>query len=133
MKSGDEIIKLAKENSNFCSFGDLLAGLREFTKECKWDMHEPDEEGITAVVFGDSFDNAFGEAIMDEGAGFQEMVVVLYNEDKDTIFKINLASLVAIARQAKLTDESENIREVSLAELAKRIKMLTDEFARRMK
>ena len=34
--------------------------LREFTKECRVDMHEPREQELTAIVTGYCFDNANG-------------------------------------------------------------------------
>lgn len=37
-----------QERSVEAIFADDLKRLREFTKECRPDMHEPDEQGITA-------------------------------------------------------------------------------------
>lgn len=84
-------------------FKKLLKGLQSFTKECRDDMHEPDEQNIKARIVGYKLDNAFGEYIGEDHIeqGFQEYVVILEN-DKREIFKINLASLIALARLAKV-------------------------------
>lgn len=69
--------------------------LQSFTKECRPDMHEPDEQGISATVVGQKLDNA-------HGAGVQsgELVVILTKEGDDgkTVLPINLATLIAMAR-----------------------------------
>lgn len=77
-----------------------------FTKPCRHDMHEPDEQGVKVAIVGDHLDNACGEHI-DEKAireGYQEYVVVLRRFDEETEkfleCPINLASLIALARQA---------------------------------
>ncbi len=78
-----------------------LADLIFFTQDCRPDMHEPDESGITASVVGTRLDNAFGNFI-DERCilgGFQEQVVVLHHEGGES-YKINLATLIALARKA---------------------------------
>lgn len=67
--------------------------LRDFTKECRVDMHEPDEQGVSARVTGRYFDNAYG----DSGYG-KEKIVILKKGKKE--FKINLATLIAVARLA---------------------------------
>jgi hypothetical protein len=82
----------------------LLKDLNNFTKDCRDDMHEPDEQEITAFIVGNRFDNAHGEdielwRIENE---LQELVVILRKEGKDKCFKINLASLIALARKAKI-------------------------------
>jgi len=59
-------------------------GLRE-------DWHEPDEQDVSAKIIGHKLDNAFGEdALGDE-------FIVLLIVDKKEEFRINLASLLAIA------------------------------------
>jgi len=72
-------------------FANDLKALREFTKDCRTDMHEPDEQGITsAVVRGRKFDNA----------GFDhEKKLVLRNTDTGKTFEINLCDLIALARR----------------------------------
>ena len=75
---------------------ELRDGLRKFTQDCRPDMHEPDESGITAKVRGKILDNAFGEG------DSNELVVVLKNFDTKKTFEINLASLIALARRTHL-------------------------------
>lgn len=79
-----------------------LQELIEFTKECRDDMHEPDEQGIKARVVGDHLDNACGESVTADAVvrNYQEYVVVL-DKGGDS-FKINLATLIAIARKSIL-------------------------------
>ena len=59
------------------------------------DWHEPDEQGITAVVIGTSFDNAFGE---DDRVGMSEPEIVIeLKDDEGESVRINLATLLAAA------------------------------------
>ena len=88
---------------------EILKKLKEFTKDCREDMHEPDEQGIDAYIIGDHLDNAHGESINADQLerGYHEYVVILKNEDnflkdKPVSMKINLATLIALARKAKL-------------------------------
>ena len=73
-----------------------------FLQECRGDMHEPDEQGISAVVVGDHLDNAYGTHISEAHivGGFQEYVVILKNTNRE-VLKINLADLIALARQRR--------------------------------
>jgi hypothetical protein len=73
--------------------------LLEITEGCREDMHEPDEQDLSASVVGNHLDNAFGEDI-DEGQmgrGSQEFVVFL--ERNGMYSKFNLATLIAFARE----------------------------------
>ena len=78
-----------------------LDGLVDFTQDCRNDMHEPDESGITSSVVGTKLDNAFGNFISEEciTGGFQEQVVILHHAGGES-YKINLATLIALARKA---------------------------------
>lgn len=80
-----------------------LADLKKFTADCRPDMHEPDEQGLSASVVGTRLDNAFGTMI--EGScldgNFQESVVILHKAD-GTSRRFNLATLIALARAADL-------------------------------
>jgi hypothetical protein len=83
--------------------GELVA----FTKDCREDMHEPDEQGVgVSAVVGNHLDNAFGSNIepylMEKNC--QEYVVVFENEGTNKQLKVNLADLVALARKAKWED-----------------------------
>lgn len=72
--------------------------LQRITEGCRDDMHEPDEQDITAYVVGDHLDNACGSHISDEAVAkcFQEYVVILERDGHTERF--NLANLIAIAR-----------------------------------
>lgn len=76
-------------------------GLNKITKECRIDMHEPDEQGIECILVGDHLDNACGEHIDIDAIQrhYQEYVLCLKN-DKGQSFQINLADLIALARMA---------------------------------
>ena len=80
---------------------EILKELKEFTKECRPSMHEPDEQDIEARVVGDHLDNAFGNNIRQKAVedGYQEYVIVLRKGTEQ--FKINLADLIALARYEK--------------------------------
>lgn len=70
---------------------EILKELKEITKGCREDMHEPDEQGIEAFVKGKCFDNAGVPG---------EYCLVLCLEDQRV--EVNLATLVALARKAVL-------------------------------
>lgn len=83
-----------------------LNRLLAITKDCRPDMHEPDEQGIKVRVIGDHLDNACGDYIGVEQIrnGFQEFVVIIERFDSEnnfhTVDTFNLANLIALARQA---------------------------------
>jgi hypothetical protein len=84
-----------------------LRRLKEITKSCRPDMHEPDEQGISAMVVGDHLDNAHGNRVgpgykIERGLCYQEFVVVLKNEDTGEMESFNLATLIALARKASI-------------------------------
>lgn len=80
---------------------DIRKRLLAITKGCTDDMHEPDNQDISARIVGDHLDNAFGEHIGTEAIeeGYQEYVVILRRNNK--FEKFNLADLIALARQSK--------------------------------
>ncbi len=82
---------------------ELHARLLAITDGCRDDMHEPDEQGLSARVVGSHLDNAFGDHISGEflEKGYQELVVIL-NRDDGRAEKFNLASLIALARKASV-------------------------------
>ena len=114
-----------------------LVELVGFTQDCRPDMHEPDEQGLTARILnvsrvyldGDratnvaegSFDNAMGEdvgLVRTYGASHvlhqsgNELVVELVRDDDAAVlpggtFQINLATLVALARRATESESRE--------------------------
>ena len=87
-------------NNNLLGLNRLLA----ITKDCRSDMHEPDEQGLKCRVIGDHLDNAFGNYISIEQLtkGFQEYIVIIerFDGDKFHFETFNLANLIALARQA---------------------------------
>lgn len=72
--------------------------LLEITEGCRADMHEPDEQDVSAHVLGNLLDNARGETVCahDIVSGHQELIVVISREGKQESF--NLATLIALAR-----------------------------------
>ncbi len=76
-----------KENALLDLVKESLA-LRRFTASCRLDMHEPDEQGISAKVSGRTLDNA----------GVPGEIIVTIKKDDGDFFTINLATLIAIAR-----------------------------------
>ena len=85
---------------------EILRQLNLFTVDCRHDMHDPDEQGLSAEVIGDHLDNAMGNYIGNDQQR-QEFVVVLKNENNEE-FIINLADLIALARLAKFPVKFEN-------------------------
>ena len=86
---------------------EILRQLNLFTVDCRFDMHEPDRQGISAEVIGDHLDNAMGGYIGDDQAR-QEFVVILKNEDNEEL-KVNLADLIALARLAKFPTNYDTV------------------------
>ena len=72
--------------------------LLKVTEECRDDMHEPDEQGLSARVVGYELDNAMGSSVTADAiiGGYQELVVVLNIRDEEHLF--NLADIIALAR-----------------------------------
>ena len=68
--------------------------LLRVTRECRPDMHEPDEQGVKAVVTGNHLDNAMGDSV----AGSCGEFVVTIHRDGSKSESFNLASLIALAR-----------------------------------
>lgn len=107
-----ETIQIITERAQLTALAQKL-GVRK-------DWHEPDEQGLTAQVFGQSFDNAgfWGEGVDAQMrySGSEELHVVLYKEDLDDdcdecgrphidrepIAMINLATLLAWASDPTL-------------------------------
>jgi hypothetical protein len=87
---------------------DTLQRLQVITKDCRDDMHEPDQQGIKASVIGNHLDNAFGDSILPIAldGGYQEFVVTIDREDEETgevtRERFNLANLIALAKLVKL-------------------------------
>ena len=76
----------------------ILETLKTVTIDCRPDMHEPDEQGIGAVVTGLALDNAMGA---DPYTNCQELTVGITANVDGNISWFNLADLIALARMAK--------------------------------
>ena len=79
--------------------------LLEITKDCRDDMHEPDEQDLTCMVSGFHLDNAVGD---NPTSNFGEFTVGIGKGD-GTKQWFNLATLIALARigAKKISDESK--------------------------
>ena len=98
-----------------------LENLLDITRGCRPDMHEPDEQGLTAIVTGLHLDNAFSNQrqLVRESPEAEEIIVTL-RRDQDgagwyTQIQINLATLIALARRAAFAptytaEDMKNIR-----------------------
>lgn len=104
------------------TFEKSLESLLDITRGCRPDMHEPDEQGLTAIVTGLSLDNAFGNQrmLVRETPEAEEIVVTL-RRDQDgagwySQIQINLATLIALARKAAFapTYTAENMKQARL-------------------
>jgi len=84
------------------SFDNLL----EITNGCRSDMHEPDEQGLTAIVTGLKLDNTDGNQrqIYRTNPEAEEIIITLRRiwdeEGTYSQVEINLATLIALARRA---------------------------------
>jgi len=77
----------------------VLDRLKEFTLGCRDDMHEPDEQGIEAVVSGYRLDNACGDE-PHENAG--EFTLGLTKDKGESYEWFNLSTLIGLARKARV-------------------------------
>ena len=87
---------------------DFAKRLLAVTDGCRDDMHEPDNNGVSAIVDGVLFDNAMG----DDGR-FGEMFVAITKEQdqwdgKPRTENFNLATLIAFARIGANTISTED-------------------------
>lgn len=82
----------------------ILEELKDITSNCRIDMHEPDEQEITAHILGNKLDNAMGATIIPsliENNNHEIVVIIRDNKyNEHSIF--SLADLIALARLAKL-------------------------------
>lgn len=78
---------------------DALDRLKIKTASCRDDMHEPDEQGISAVVSGYHLDNSMGDIPHDN---FGEFTVGISDNGGKSYQWFNLATLIALARKAEL-------------------------------
>lgn len=86
--------------------GSFEKKLLAITNGCRKDMHEPDEQGLSAGVIGTELNNAFGDTLILKAleGGYQEMLVILrrdeYSPDIHEVGYFNLATLIAYAKLA---------------------------------
>lgn len=75
---------------------DFARRLAAVTDGCRHDMHEPDNNGVSATVDGDHLDNAMG----DDGFCGEMFIAVTKEQDHGDSFteNFNLATLIAFAR-----------------------------------
>ena len=78
---------------------ETLARLLANTDGCREDMHEPDEQDLSAEVYGERLDNAWGD---NPNSG--ELIVALSTSEGDEEW-FNLATLIALARKADLNED----------------------------
>jgi hypothetical protein len=79
--------------------------LLEVTRNCREDMHEPDEQGVRAFFYGYKLDNANGDRpeIYADLPAHSEMCVAIEQENAQGETQVewfNLATLIALARKA---------------------------------
>lgn len=91
----DQIAQLARLIPLSSRMKVILEDLRAVTHDCRDDMHEPDEQGLSARIVGNHLDNAFGN---DPDSG--EFVVIISRDDGGSEALFNLADLIALARKA---------------------------------
>ena len=77
---------------------EALERLQKITVKCREDMHEPDNQGISAHVLGDHLDNAFGNRLDSD-----ELIICIVRKKPSGEWEseyFNLATLIALARKA---------------------------------
>lgn len=75
-------------------FGNFNKRLLKATKDCRDDMHEPDEQGVSAIVTGYYLDNAMGDNPFNNCGEFTVAII----QDDGSKEWFNLATLIALAR-----------------------------------
>lgn len=76
-------------------FDKMLNRLIDTLKECRFNMHEPDEQEVEVIVSGYYLDNAFGDNPRDNCG---EFTVGITRDRGDYYEWFNLSSLLALAR-----------------------------------
>jgi len=92
---------LKREEATHKMMRDDLGKLLKITAECREDMHEPDEQDVSAKVKGKHLDNAMGD---DPQFNCGELTVGITKgcgKNAKTVW-LNLASLIALARKAQV-------------------------------
>lgn len=88
-------------------FNQMLKHLQQVTKDCRENMHEPDEQNLTVLIRGHIFDNSMGShPDKNQGEitiGFVDDTVPPYLQDEKAEW-FNLANLIALARKANIIE-----------------------------
>ena len=84
---------------------DDLDRLKNITEGCRPDMHEPDEQELSAAVSGQHLDNAMGDRIqpwlLERRRGVRGIAAAFASRKKGIMQEnFNLATLIALARRA---------------------------------
>ena len=79
-------------------FTSMLQDLRKMTNRCRPNMHEPDEQDVSATVTGHTLDNA------GTGGELTVTIVKIGSNGKRYQASFNMASLIALARLAQLPE-----------------------------
>ena len=90
---------------------DVLEKLLQITEGCRENMHEPDEQGLSAKVFGSRLDNAFptkGKFVNVHQDGELKVKLIREYDDEVESSYFNLADLIALARKAQLDTAEKN-------------------------
>lgn len=95
-------VKLTAQQQTDMHHVGILERLRVITIGCRPDMHEPDEQEVSARLVGYHLNNAMGDGINEYAivGGYQEYVVIL--ERGNARERFNLADLIALARRARI-------------------------------
>jgi hypothetical protein len=66
------------------------------------DWHEPDDQGIDAIIYGSRLDNAFGAGWIPDVLGVDGEYNVILTHDGQRVAVLNLANLLAWATEGGL-------------------------------
>lgn len=101
-----------KQNADVKRLAKMRATLREFAGHVRTTWHEPDEQGLTAAVRGERFDNAdpvFGEFAQHwSRIRYDDELHVFLRKGTRSMLVINLADLFAMATFPWEAVESED-------------------------
>lgn len=84
------------------TINETLERLNKVTANCREDMHEPDNQGISAKVTGWQLDNAMGDNPY-HNCGEYTVGITQEDENGNSFTEwFNLADIIALARKAQL-------------------------------
>lgn len=87
-----KIVRVNERSKKYRTLVTIAEDLLKITAGCREDMHEPDEQGLSAKVSGRVLDNA--------GVDREYRVVLSREDEKGRVYQdtFNLADLLALAR-----------------------------------